>query len=88
MEAYEVFRAIEESLFRAQPVRKLYVGVSAEMELLSRLAMALRVRMHALNTVRVSGISYFNRKLDMAIYRAKSELGIDPNLRLYSMKDW
>lgn len=70
--AGRAFKALEESLeegARWYPVRRIYSGVSMDFQLLARMSDALRLRMHALNTLYVSGLDYFHRRVDRALAR-------------------
>ena len=69
--AGRAFRALEESLEGSHwyPVRRVYTGVSTDFQLLARMSEALRLRMQMLNTLYVSGLDYFHRRVDRALGR-------------------
>jgi len=70
------FKALEESLGGGAwyPVRRVYSGVSTDFQLLASMSEALRLRMHTLNTLYVSGLDYFHRRVDLALARGSDLL--------------
>lgn len=75
--AGRAFKALEESLSDTAwyPFRRVYSGVATDFQLLARMSEALRLRMHALNTLYVSGLDYFHRRVDRALRRGAELLG-------------
>ena len=67
----------------APAVRGLYSDVRHEAVLLSRLALALRLRMEAIGRAEVSGVDYFRRRLDLFLERIRGLLGFNPRIPLY-----
>ena len=66
---------IELAQSQLQVVRRPYTGLSDEAKLLGDYAEALRLRMMQLNKDYVSGIEYFQRRLEDLLRRAEQLLG-------------
>ncbi|MEB3778684.1 MAG: hypothetical protein GSR85_00405 [Desulfurococcales archaeon] len=64
------------------PVRRPYYGLGEEARLLSQLARALRLRMRHVGSMYISGLDYFNSRLDLFLERARAALGYNPKLPL------
>ena len=73
-EGSEAFRGLEERPLGWYAVRRLYTGVHVELHLLGKMASALRIRMHELNRIHITGVDYFHWRLDRAVDRANTFL--------------
>jgi hypothetical protein len=51
--------------------------------MLSRLALALRLRMEAAGRAEITGVDYFRRRLDLLLERVRGMLGFNPRIPLY-----
>ena len=71
---------VETAQAQLQVVRRPYTGLSDEAKLLGDYAEALRLRMMQLNKDYVSGLEYFQRRLEDLLRRAERLLG-NPYLR-------
>ncbi len=74
LDAYMVFREYKPR----QLVRRPYSGLDVEARLLAQLAAALRLRMLRAGTPYVSGVDYFNHRLDSLLAKARAALGLHP----------
>ncbi len=78
-DAWNVFSRINYSY---GPVRRPYYGLGEEARLLSQLARALRLRMIHVKSMYITGVDYFNSRLDYFLEKARAALGYNPKLPL------
>lgn len=76
LDAYLVFREYRPQ----QLVRRPYTGLDVEARLLAQLAAALRLRMIRAGTPYVSGVDYFNQRLDGLLAKTRAALGLHPGI--------
>lgn len=65
----------------------LYQSLKDEADMLANLAGALRLRMEQLGRTEITGIDYFERKLEEFLKKVRAGLGFNPDMPL-SLKDW
>lgn len=63
-------------------VKRPYSGLDYEAKLLSDLSRALRIRMEQMKTINVSGVEYFDKRLEEFLEKLRFSLGFNPYIPL------